>query len=148
MRRKAVHVASFFSKTYSLSNSACLMLLVKTKIGPSNIHGIGLFADQFIPKGTVVWKYYPEFDKAFKREDLNFLPKEVAERVIDYCYRSGDTYVMCFDNARFFNHSDNPSTIDEPGVDTGVIAARDLNIGDEITSDYRVFDDDHPIKLG
>lgn len=27
------------------------MLLVKTKIGPSAIHGIGLFADQFIQKG-------------------------------------------------------------------------------------------------
>lgn len=28
------------------------MLLIKTKIGPSKIHGIGLFSDQSIPKGT------------------------------------------------------------------------------------------------
>ncbi|KKQ84137.1 MAG: hypothetical protein UT08_C0023G0002 [Candidatus Woesebacteria bacterium GW2011_GWB1_38_8] len=30
------------------------MILVKTKIGPSKINGIGLFANQFIPKGTLV----------------------------------------------------------------------------------------------
>lgn len=124
------------------------MLLVKTRIGPSPIHGFGLFAEESIPKGKLIWKYHPKFDLAFKREDLNFLSDEVAERIINYTYRSGDTYVLCFDNARFFNHSDDPNTIDEPGVSTGVIAARDINIGDEITSDYRVFDDDHPKKLG
>ena len=31
-----------------------MALLVKTRIGPSAIAGIGLFADQFIPEGTKV----------------------------------------------------------------------------------------------
>jgi hypothetical protein len=30
------------------------MLYVKTKIGPSEIEGIGLFADEFIPKDTII----------------------------------------------------------------------------------------------
>ena len=38
------------------------MLLVKTKIGPSEIDGIGLFADQFIPRGTLVWELVPALD--------------------------------------------------------------------------------------
>jgi hypothetical protein len=33
------------------------MLLVKTTIAPSPIHGIGLFADQFIPQGTRIWEF-------------------------------------------------------------------------------------------
>ncbi len=39
------------------------MLLVKTKIGQSNISGIGVFADEFIPKGTVIWRYQEGFDQ-------------------------------------------------------------------------------------
>jgi hypothetical protein len=38
------------------------MLLVKTKIGPSAIQGIGLFADQFIAKGTHLWEFTPGLD--------------------------------------------------------------------------------------
>ena len=30
------------------------MLLVKTRLGASAIHGIGLFADEFIPKDTEI----------------------------------------------------------------------------------------------
>lgn len=33
------------------------MLLVKTRLGISSIHGIGLFADELIPKGTVTWRF-------------------------------------------------------------------------------------------
>ena len=46
------------------------MLLVKTKIKPSGTHGIGLFADQFILKGTITWKYDPKFDSSFTEKDL------------------------------------------------------------------------------
>ena len=38
------------------------MLLVKAWVGVSNIHGFGLIAHEFIPKGTVVWKLVPGFD--------------------------------------------------------------------------------------
>jgi uncharacterized protein len=45
------------------------MLVVRTKTKASEIAGIGLFADQFIPKGTVVWKYQPDFDLLLSEED-------------------------------------------------------------------------------
>ncbi len=38
------------------------MLLVKTHLGKSKINGIGLFADEFISKGKVIWKFTPGFD--------------------------------------------------------------------------------------
>ena len=43
------------------------MLYVKTKIGQSKIHGMGLFADQFIKKGTIIWKFTPGFDLKFTK---------------------------------------------------------------------------------
>ena len=39
------------------------MLLVKTRLGASAIHGIGLFADEFIPKDTVTWRFTPGLDQ-------------------------------------------------------------------------------------
>ncbi len=33
------------------------MLLVRTARRPSDIHGMGLFADQFIPAGTATWRF-------------------------------------------------------------------------------------------
>ncbi len=49
------------------------MLLVKTKIGQSKIHGIGIFAEQFIPKGTVIWKFMSGFDLKVSKEQLEKL---------------------------------------------------------------------------
>ena len=38
------------------------MLFVKTRLGESLLHGIGLFADEFIARHTVLWKFTPGFD--------------------------------------------------------------------------------------
>jgi hypothetical protein len=37
------------------------VLLVKTRIGASPIHGFGLFTDELIPSGTPVWRFTPGF---------------------------------------------------------------------------------------
>src|SRR3954469_1637143 len=46
------------------------MLLVKTRLGPSTIHGIGVFADEDIPRGTIVWSFNPLIDKALTDEEI------------------------------------------------------------------------------
>ncbi|TSC83470.1 MAG: hypothetical protein G01um101417_553 [Parcubacteria group bacterium Gr01-1014_17] len=38
------------------------MLAVKASAKPSKIEGIGLFADEKIPKGTVTWRFHPRID--------------------------------------------------------------------------------------
>lgn len=38
------------------------MLLIPATPRPSTIHGIGLFADAPIPKGTVIWRFSPGLD--------------------------------------------------------------------------------------
>ena len=120
------------------------VLLVKTKIGPSAIEGIGLFADQFIPKGTSVWKFVPRFDMRFSKADVAAMPEILRETFLKYAYLNADKgkYVWCFDNARFFNHSDDPNCIQGPPIEgkTCDIAVRDISLGEEITGDYRAFD--------
>ncbi len=128
------------------------MLLVQTKIGLSNIAGIGLFADEFIPKGTPIWKYMPGFDLKVGKGELQRLSEPSRTQFLKYAYLNPKTgnYILCFDDARFFNHSDQPNCIDtisphdEEGID---IAARDIKKGEELTNNYHEFDSDFAYKM-
>ena len=39
------------------------MLLVNTFVGASPIEGVGVFASDPIPKGTLIWRLEPDFDR-------------------------------------------------------------------------------------
>lgn len=125
------------------------MLLIKTKLGLSKIHGIGLFADQFIPKGTPIWKFKRGFDLKYTDEELNQLAEPARDQFLhySYSYKEADQkkYVVCADDYRFLNHFNNPNTInievegEEEGID---IASCDIQSGEELTCDCREFDED------
>ena len=120
------------------------MLLVKTKVKQSNIAGLGLFADEFIKEGTIIWKLNVLIDKVIPITDLDKFSKLECEFLNMYAYREGDNLILCSDNGRYFNHSKNPNTIDlidERGSVT--IAKADINAGEEIVSDYSSFDADY-----
>lgn len=65
-----------------------------------------------------------------------------------YAYQNPQTmnYVLCADDARFFNHADTPNThcVEDPeDEDTANVASRDIQAGEELNVDYREFDT-HP----
>jgi uncharacterized protein len=119
------------------------MLLVRTRIQPSNINGLGLFADEFIPKGTRILQYEPAFDRAYTDNEIQHLPQTVQEYLHHYSYFSTDLkkWILPFDNDRYVNHSNNPNTRVEPTLvshgESGVIALRDIYPGEEITLNYK-----------
>lgn len=127
------------------------MLLVKTKIGPSKIHGIGLFAAQFIPKGTATWGFKSGFDLEVTGEGLRSLSESSRDQFLNYCYKNytNGKYVLCFDDARFMNHSDNPNIADSNPTDDYAqdIATRDIFEGEELTYNYKKEDADYKRKL-
>lgn len=116
------------------------MLLVKTKIGPSSIHGTGLFADEFIPKGTIIWRFDERVDRLIDREAVETLPEPAKSHIYRYCgLLENGKYLQTGDNDRYINHSDAPNTVSRPFLED-LTAARDIQAGEEITEDYRVFD--------
>jgi SET domain-containing protein len=125
------------------------MLLIKTKIGSSKIHGIGLFAAEFIPKGTPTWRFKPGMDIALTQGEVDALPPLAKEAFKNYCYKSNrtDRYILCFDDARYFNHAENANCIEDPALmddgEAGDVAGRDIAEGEEITNNYLVFDTDY-----
>ncbi|MEI6789744.1 MAG: SET domain-containing protein-lysine N-methyltransferase [Myxococcaceae bacterium] len=121
------------------------MLLVKTKIGPSRINGIGLFADQFIPQGLLTWKLTHGLDLKYPPQDLERLHEIARLTFLKHAYLSTRTglYVLCSDDARFFNHSYEPNIGDTDCKDSDEgadLALRDIVPGEELTCDYRAFD--------
>ena len=124
------------------------MLLVKTKIGPSKKHGIGLFANQFIAKGTPTWRYTAAFDASFTKEEIDTLPDYARERFFDFSYfdKKINRFVLPFDDLRFINHSTEHANIHStPRED---IAARDINAGEELVCDYESYEKGYFARRG
>lgn len=122
------------------------MLLVKTYLDKSAIHGVGLYAADPIPRGTVVWRLDPRIDVQLTPDQIETLAAPAREQVRKYTYRDRvlRAYVLCGDDARFFNHSGNPNCLDLPDARGGTtVAARDIEAGEELTCDYAAFDADH-----
>jgi uncharacterized protein len=115
------------------------MLLVPTFLAPSPIHGIGLFATEPIAEGCPVWRLDEPFDRAVDEVALVRLDVVAQLQVQRYAYVDPlrRARVLCGDDARFFNHADDPNCRDDPASDgTVTVAVRDIASGEELTWDY------------
>jgi hypothetical protein len=123
------------------------MLIVKTYLGKSNIEGLGLFAAERIPKGKIVWILTPGFDVILTKKEIDKLPNVVKSFIIHYGYHSENEggWVICGDNARFINHSDNPNLAEEDYKPS--IAQRTIEKDEEIVCNYFLFDLSAKAKL-
>jgi len=127
------------------------MMLVRTRVAPSAIHGLGLFALDAIPKGMPVWRFEPGFDREFSREEFAALPAEAQAHIRWFAYANRDTggLVLSGDHTCFMNHSPAPNTgapRDAVAMIT-TVALRDIAVGEELTCDYWAFDVEAREKL-
>jgi len=119
---------------------------VYTRLRPSNIHGVGVFAIRDIPEGTrifqdddseLIWK---------KRSELNLdeLPQEIGSLYDQFCLikEKGETYgcpksFNLMTVAWYLNHSKTPNV----GCDKDYMffALRDIKKGEELTADYHTY---------
>lgn len=120
--------------------SRAFMMLVKVRVAQSQIEGLGLFAAQFIPKGTKTWEFTSGFDHEFTPHQFKSFPPHIQEFLNTYAYISPKTgnYILPADGERFTNHSANPNTASMEVIngEDYDIAARDIEEGEELTTDY------------
>ncbi len=118
------------------------MLLVKTNVAMSPIHGLGVFAAEPIPAGTPIWALDALLDRVFPAAALADYPEHVREYLEHYCeyFPETDELVLSGDGDRFTNHSDDPNTAvaGRNAPDARVVAVRDIAEGEEITCSYAV----------
>jgi len=119
------------------------MLLVKTYLDKSKIHGIGLFSGQSIPKGKIVYKLSPKLDINLPAGKFNKLDCYSKKQIKHYGHviKKGDRWCLAFDDIRFCNHNKNGNiTTDKKSAKYQLIAKTDIKKGDEITQDYAEFE--------
>jgi len=120
---------------------------IKPKSKPG--FGMGLFCDEFIPEGTVVWRDSDESMEALRytREQIEAFPEDEAEDFRIHAYqvdelmfsgtliKKGDPDPVR-DPSEYKNHSCDPNVWHEIDCDTVMTARKDINPGDEVTYDY------------
>jgi SET domain-containing protein len=115
------------------------MLLVETYVTHSPIQGMGLYAAQDIPKGTLIWQLQPGFDVVMPDAYVAALPPVARAFVERYSIVSPlfpGNVILHGDNTRFINHSTAPNT-DNDSDPERTFALRDIAKGEEITADYK-----------
>jgi SET domain-containing protein len=128
------------------------MILIKTRVAPSGLHGHGLFAVEPVARGTPIWRFLPGFDRDFSPEEFASLPPPAREhtRWFSYVNTANGHFILSGDHACFINHSPTPNT-GAPADATGAVttqALRDIPAGEEITCNYFDFDAEAAGKLG
>jgi SET domain-containing protein len=119
------------------------MLMVETELRESPIHGIGVYLTEPVRAGELIWRFDSRIDRVFADEELRQMPESLRRYLMTYStLHSGlGLWVLCGDNGRHFNHSDTPNTR-SLGIAFGDdVAAKDLEAGTELTSDYRTICD-------
>jgi uncharacterized protein len=117
------------------------MMLIPTYVAPSRIEGVGVFAAEDIPAGTLIWRLDPDLDRLLDKAAIASLPEVHQAFVERYGYpypHDAAMTIVELDNGRFMNHSTAPNTrFSDPdaGFAKVMIAAHE-----ELTCDYAEFD--------
>ena len=104
------------------------MLLVKTYLDKSSIHGLGVFASQVIRKGTKVWRFVDGFDRVYSPTQFAKLPKPARDYIWNYGYRVDGEILLTSDHDHHRKHSDNANTHWRNGH---IVARRTIRKGEE-----------------
>lgn len=107
--------------------------------------GYGVVALKPIPQGTITWAL-DKLDRSFTPEQVQAMD-ELYQQVLDkYTYRNAEgNHILCWDNARFVNHSSNANCITT--AYEFEIAIRDIAAGEELTDDYGYLNLDEPFEV-
>ncbi len=96
--------------------------------------GYGIVATKLIPEGTITW-VQDELDLVYTSEQVEKMLPYTQEMIDKFTFRNNKgNYVMCWDTAKYVNHSFNSNCL-STAYDFE-IAIRDIQPGEELTDDY------------
>jgi len=106
--------------------------------------GYGVVAKRFIPKGTITW-VLDKFDREFTTDQYNEMDSVYKELLDTFAYKNSlGNLVLCWDNARFVNHSFNSNCLTT--AYNFELAIRDIYPGEQLTDDYGYLNIDEPFR--
>jgi SET domain-containing protein len=112
---------------------------VEVKVATNPDMGLGLFAKEFIPKASMVWKFIEGVDIKLSIDQFNALNDAQREYFNKYGWiekGEEDFYYSSCDLTNFMNHSYDPNVGSEGNFS---VSLRDIQLGDELFIDYSEF---------
>lgn len=106
--------------------------------------GYGVVATNFIPMGTITW-VLDKFDQEFTPDKIEKL-EPIYKSILDtYAFKNNlGNLVLCWDNARFVNHSFKSNCLTT--AYNFELAIRDIHSGEQLTDDYGYLNIDIPFR--
>lgn len=117
------------------------MLLVSTYVAQSSIQGLGVFSNEAIACGQMIWSLNSKFDIFVDEREIELYPPHMRDYIARYSYPHLElpgVVILDCDNGKYMNHSLTPNT-DFRVFDRGY-ALTDIAAGEEITCNYHEFD--------
>jgi SET domain-containing protein len=125
------------------------MIHIKYKLRASDFHGIGLFTDQEIKKGELIYTASTLLDLNITQEQFDSLHQNEKDEVLWWGFfdEPSQKWHVDFDVSKFINHSKEATvTQDENHDEAYLVATHDIKAGDELTQNYLEFESEDDLK--
>jgi SET domain-containing protein len=119
------------------------MIHIRYKLKASDLHGIGLFADQEIKRGEVIYTASPQLDLNLTAEQFDNLDQREKDEVLWWGFfdQPSQKWHVDFDVSKFINHSYSPTVSQDAAHDEAyLVATRNIVSGEELTQNYLEFE--------
>jgi uncharacterized protein len=125
------------------------MIHIKYKLETSPLHGIGLYADEYISKGALIYTASPLLDLNISEEQFDMLDEKEKQEVRWWGFSDPVTgaWHVDFDVTRFINHSLDATVAQDPSrTDAYLVAVRNIEAGEELTQNYLEFESEEDLR--
>jgi uncharacterized protein len=125
------------------------MIHIKYKLDKSNKHGIGLFTDEDLKKGQLVYTASPLLDLDITQDQFDTLSDPEKQEILWWGFfdKPSKKWHVDFDVSKFINHSNSATlTQDDAHSDAYLVATRDVIKDEELTQNYLEFESKEDLK--
>lgn len=124
------------------------MIHVSYKLKASELHGVGLFANEDIKSGQLIYTASPLLDLNITQKEFDSLDKKEQDEILWWGFfdQPSQMWHVDFDVSKFINHSYGATvTQDQSHDEAYLIASRDIRSGEELTQNYLEFESEEDL---
>ena len=115
------------------------MIHITYKLKESDLHGIGLFVDEAISAGSLVYTASPLLDLDITQQQFDSLNEKEKSEILWWGFfdEPSQMWHVDFDVSKFINHSFDANLTQDPDHhEAYLIATKDIKKGEELTCNY------------
>ncbi len=125
------------------------MIHIKYKLDKSVNHGIGLFTDENLKSGQLIYTASPLLDVNINQDQFDSLNENEKNEIRWWGFKieNENIWHVDFDVSKFINHAyDATLTQDIKHTDAYLVTTREIKAGEELTQNYLEFETADDLK--